>query len=216
MSAQILPVDSEERRLLEQAADWRLLGLLFECPTASWRDQVRALAREISDAEIRFAAEHALEEASEGLYHALFGPGGPAPARELSYQNSLEAGYLLSELVSYYNAFAYRPTSCEAPDHISVEAGFLGYLRLKEAYALACSEAEHAAVTHEAAQRFLEDHLCVLAEPLAAALGESGMRYLTLAGEALLCRTGPPRKVVHPSGSDSEVPVEGCAFDCSS
>lgn len=200
--------------LLQQAAEWRLLSLLFECPTEGWRNQVAAVSSEVADPDLRAAAQHALAEASEGLYHSLFGPGGPAPPREVSYQDSVQLGLLMSELSGYYEAFAYRPATPEAADHVAVETGFVGYMRLKEAYALACAGAQHASVTAEAARRFIEDHLGRLAEPLAPALRASGVPYLALAAEALLRRAGRPRKAQHPHGLEVLPEVEGCAFDC--
>jgi len=97
----------------------------------------------------------------------------------------------MSELNAFYEAFAYRLATPEAPDHVSVEIGFVGYLRLKEAFALASSDAGHAAITAEAASRFIGEHLSVLAEPLAAALWNSGVHHLELAGAVLLRRVGP-------------------------
>ena len=91
-------LDSRQRNLLEQAAEWRLVSLLFECPTKNWREQVAAISLEISDQELRAAAECAQSEASEALYHSIFGPGGPAPPREVSYRESVQLGYLISEL----------------------------------------------------------------------------------------------------------------------
>lgn len=171
--------------LLRQAAEWRLLGLLFECPRPGWRDDVAALAAEVDCAGLREAARHAHEEASEGLYHSTFGPGGPASPREVTYKESVELGHLMSELVGYYEAFAYHPTTEEPPDHVAVEAGFVAYLRLKEAYAQSSGDAEHAAITAEAAREFLTGHLSVMATPLAAALQNSPAHYLALAGEQL-------------------------------
>jgi TorA maturation chaperone TorD len=181
-------MNPRQRELLEDAAGWRLIALLFECPTAGWHDQVAALAAEIADPDLRAAAAAAQSEASEGVYHSIFGPGGPAPPREVSHRRLVEFGGLLSELQAHYNAFAYQPRTLEPADHISVEAGFIAYLRLKEAYALACDDTEHAAITAEAAQRFLEDHLAALATPLAAALAGCGFRYLECAAKALHCR----------------------------
>ncbi len=180
------------RDLLREAAEWRLLGLLFACPWDGWREQISALAGEVEDGDLRSAARQALEQASEGLYHSIFGPGGPAPPREVSHRDLIETGSLLSELSCYFDAFAYRPATQEPLDHVSVGADFIGYLRLKEEFALANANAEHAAVTREAAQRFLEDHLSTIAGPLAARLSESRIGYLTLASAALLRRTGPP------------------------
>ena len=185
-----------QTQLLREAAEWRLLSLLFECPSPDWREQINELAAEVSDTDLKAAANVAREEASEGLYHSIFGPGGPAPGREISYRNWTQPGYLLSELTSYYDAFAYHPDQAaivEAPDHVSVETGFLAYLKLKEAYAEAISDDEHAAVTREAAQQFIHEHLSTMTEPLTASLEHSGVEYLALAGKALLVRVGPKR-----------------------
>jgi hypothetical protein len=181
------------RELLREAAAWRLLGLLFECPTPAWREDVRALSREVGEEDLRAAARAALREASEGLYHSAFGPGGPAPAREASYRDVIQLGHLLAELESYYEAFAYRPTIPEAADHVAVEAGFVAYLKMKEAYATVAGDEEHAAIAAEASRVFIDDHLSYVAEPLAAALQRCGVSSLALTGQALLQRVGPPR-----------------------
>ena len=178
--------------LLRQAAEWRLIGLLFECPVGLWRDDIVALARDTDDPLLGAAVEHALEEASEGLYHSTFGPGGPAPPREVSYLQAVQLGYLLSELTAFYDAFAYRPVTRESPDHVSVEAGFVGYLRLKEAYAVTRGDHDQASVTADAAATFIREPLAALAEPLAATLEASSLAYLADAGRALAKRVGPP------------------------
>lgn len=200
------------KELLCEAAEWRLIGLLFECPVEGWREQVRGLAAEIEDAELKISADEALSAADEGLYHSVFGPGGPAPPREISYCDLVQPGLLMSELSSYYDAFAYQPATVEVPDHVSVEAGFIAYLKFKEAYAAARGDTEHAAVTAEASHRFIEDHLKMIAEPLSKLLENSGVRYLSSAGDALLRRTGP-RKAV-PSGMALPVLEESDVFDC--
>jgi hypothetical protein len=68
---------------------------------------------------------------------------------------------------------------------VAIEAGFVGYLRLKEAYALAGDDELGAAVVAEAVAGFLSGHLSRIAGPLALSLASSGVRYLTLAGDAL-------------------------------
>lgn len=181
------------RDLIAEAADWRLLALLFECPSPDWRRRVPALAEETADTTLRAAAARAMEEAVEGLYHSIFGPGGPAPPREASYRETVQLGQLLAELSSYYNAFAYQPDAREAPDHISVELGFLAYLRLKEAYALVCGDTEHAVIARDAARTFRDDHLAVITAPLAATLSNCVVEYLDLAGQALVRRIGVPK-----------------------
>jgi nitrate reductase assembly molybdenum cofactor insertion protein NarJ len=192
------------QQLLAEAADWRLLALLFECPSENWRRRVAELAKETSDSTLRVAASRALEEASEGLYHSIFGPGGPAPPREASYRDTVQLGQLLAEVNAYYQAFAYQPGAAEAPDHLSYELGFLAYLRLKEAYAAACGDTERAAIAAEAARTFQEDHVAVIAAPLAATLSNCVVEYLDLAAQALLRRAGPPK-------SASPLPVVSCA-----
>ena len=185
-------MDTRAHALLRQAAEWRLIGLLFECPVGTWRDDIVALARNVDDPLLGSAVAHALEEASEGLYHSTFGPGGPAPPREVTYVRAIQLGQLFSELAAFYEAFAYQPVTRESPDHVSVEAGFIGYLLLKEVYALTYGEDEQASVTADAAAAFMREHLTALAEPLAATLDASNLAYLAEAWRALATRVGPP------------------------
>ncbi|MDX1982259.1 MAG: molecular chaperone TorD family protein [Bryobacteraceae bacterium] len=199
--------------LIREAAEWRLISLLLECPSGpEWRLQVAALGRESADPVLRAAAEAARDEASEGVHHSIFGPGGPAPAREVSYHDNIQLGYLMSELVNYYQAFAYQPKVEEPEDHVAVETGFIGYLRLKQAYALAGDDAEAEAVTREAAKQFLDDHLSRVAQPLAASLAQSGVSYLAQVSGALLKRVGPPKGLPvmpQPEPADCEMTCGG-------
>ena len=207
-------LDPRVPELLREAAWWRLLARLFECPDHAWRADVGALAREHSDADLVGAARSAVESASEGLYHSVFGPGGPAPPREVSYHESLELGSLMSELAAYYEAFGYRPSTNETPDHVSVEAGFVSYLRVKEAYALMAGDGQRAAITTEAASCFLTDHVTKVAAPLARLLASTGIDYLARASRLLSARAGPPPRrgrlpvIVEPKGED------GSEFGC--
>lgn len=176
--------------LARDAAEWRLIGLLFEQPSPAWRRQVESLGAEVADEDLKRAAQAALDEASEELYHSIFGPGGPASPREASYFDNIQLGYLIAELCAHYDAFAYHPTLPEAPDHVAVEAGFLSFLRLKEAYAQAEGDEVHAALTREAAQHFLTEHLARMAPTLAEKFTASDVAYLTLAAAALAARSG--------------------------
>lgn len=205
---------SSEKKLFGTATDWRLLGLLFECPSVTTLAELKSLGSEATNKTLQQAAAYAQTEADEGLYHLVFGPGGPAPPREVSYRNWVQPGYLLSELSSYYRAFEYRPRYSDVPDHIAVEAGFVGYLRLKEAFALLSDEKENAEIAGEAADRFTKEHVAEIASPLSKLLAGSGVKYMMLAGEALYELSGaadlPERK---------EMPVieTGCEeFSCGS
>ena len=186
MNPRFPALDRKQQEMIEDSARWRLISLLFESPVDGWRDMLTALASAVPDADLREAVGAAQVEASEGLYYSLFGPGGPASPREVSYHRGVELGGLMSELTGYYDAFGYSPASGEASDHVAVEAGFVGYLRLKEAYALACQETEHAGTTADAVRHFIEDHLSTIAKPLGIVLDGTGIRYLALAGRALV------------------------------
>jgi nitrate reductase assembly molybdenum cofactor insertion protein NarJ len=196
--------------LLRAAAEWRLLSLLFSCPAGDWHAEVAALASEVADEQLKAAAEAAQAEASEGLYHTTFGPGGPAAAREVSYLRSTLSGQFMAELCGMYEAFAYQPASDEPPDHVAVEADFVGYLRLKEAFAQSRGEEQHAAVTADAAQRILDEHLSAIAEPLARSLAASDISYLAGAAAALLQRVGPPRHATPATADSLPVVASGC------
>ena len=210
--------DSRAPALLQSAAQWRLIALLFEPPEGPWHEQVASLADEVDDPALKQAAAAALRPAEPGiplepvpgvaaadascsLYHSTFGPGGPAAAREVSYRKRTLPGPMLSELAAFYEAFGYRPALAEPPDHVAVEAGFVAFLRFKEAYAVTREQWEQAAMAAEAAQRFQDDHLAMMAQPLATSLAASGIEYLQLISAALLDRVGPrPEPLADPPG----------------
>ena len=213
MRDQIL-ADSKIGDLLLEAAEWRLTGLLFECPSDGWQEQITALASEVTDADLKAAVEAAKDEAIEGLYHSISGPGGPAPAREVSYSRTIQPGYLISELYTYYDAFSYRPSKGESPDHISVEAGFISYLRFKEAYALACCDTDHATLTRESSCHFIEDHISTIAGQLFTNLKDLDVRYLALACSSLLRRTGKKRGLPIKDDNLNTSCINESGFDC--
>jgi TorA maturation chaperone TorD len=128
---------------------------------------------------------------SEGQYHSVFGPGGPAPPREATYHDTLELGSLMSELSLCYAAFAYQPSLDETPDHVASEIGFVAYLKFKEAFALAEGDEERAERCARAAAQFIADHLATIAAPLATVLRSSHLEYLARAGQILASRVGP-------------------------
>lgn len=208
------PLDLSLTPLLQDAASWRLLGRLFECPSDTWRTDVAALAAEVGDADLTAAAGAALEEASEGLYHSVFGPGGPAPPREVSYHDRLELGSVMSSVTGYYAAFGYQPALVESPDHVAVETGFLAFLRMKQAFALMEGDEAHVEVTAQASEAFRVDHLAVFAARLAVILADAPVTYLQTASRVLAQRVGPrpgPKMlpVIQPPSDD-----DGGVFEC--
>jgi hypothetical protein len=94
---------------------------------------------------------------------------------------------LLSELSAYYDAFAYRPRAEDPPDHVAVEAGFVGYLHLKEAMARAAGDMEAAGTAALARERFIEERLRPFAQALASRLEGAG-GHLEAACASLLGR----------------------------
>ena len=185
--------DPYVRRLLGEATAWRLLGLLFERPGEGWWQEVEMLSRDAADPAIKAAADAAREEAEEGLYLALLGPGGPVSAREVGHRGMEDPGRIIADISAFYEAFAFQPDTEEALDHLAVEAGFLGYLCLKQAYARARGNEEEAEVAAQAAHRFRENHLANFTWPVAERLESAGVRYLSLAASALAHRSGPRR-----------------------
>ena len=198
-------MDAVSMSLLREAAEWRLIGLLLEHPGHGWHEEVRALASQVIDPELTRATRTGLEEASEGAYLAALGPGGVASPREVAYGGYQDPGNVLADVTAFYSAFDYRPQPSEPPDHVAVEAGFIEYLRLKEAYARSAGMSNDADIAAKAAETFITDHLSAVAEPLAERLAAAGNAALVLAGRALFARVGPPqRRTVWSPCSDSE------------
>jgi len=198
---------------LGEATAWRLLGLLFERPREGWRQEVESLRPAVCDADIAAAVEAAREEATEGLYLAVLGPGGVASPREVAYRGMGDPGQILSDILAFHEAFAFRPQAEEPPDHVSVEAGFLGYLCLKQAFARMRGHEDEAEIAAQAAARFCEEHLSSLAWPLADRLEKTEVQYLALAARALARRTGPRRDAQLTGNSPLQM-CDDCLLDC--
>jgi nitrate reductase assembly molybdenum cofactor insertion protein NarJ len=178
-------MNSQVRELIASAAEWRLLSLLFERPRKEWRAQVWALADSVDDEELRSLARRAASEASESQFLAALGPGSEASPREVAYRPLGDAGHLLAELQSFYNAFAFDPETEEPPDHVAVETAFVSYLQLKEAYARASGDTEAASIASDAATTFMREHLCAITTLLPVRLERYGESYLTDAARLL-------------------------------
>jgi nitrate reductase assembly molybdenum cofactor insertion protein NarJ len=166
--------------------------VLLERPARDWDETVKRLAHDAADTDLRPVAA-AAEGATEGHYLSAFGPGGIVSPREIAHTKTRDPGRVLAQIGAMYDAFAYRPQTEETPDHISVEAGFVAYLRMKEAFAVAREEDEAARVASEAAAAFVEHHLSTFVQPLAERLAAEPDAYLAGALQALLRRTGPRR-----------------------
>jgi nitrate reductase assembly molybdenum cofactor insertion protein NarJ len=183
----------DHRELLNEVAEWRLLSMLFDCPRNDWYGEVKALGKAVHDTTLKKAARNAVKEGSDSLFHSVFGPGGPAPGREVSYRGWVQPGYMLSEISAFYNAFSFSPDTQEPPDHVAVETGFIAYLKLKQLYALECEDIESFSIAKKASDDFIDEHLSKFTAQLAKILRVSGIEFLSLAGKALLDRVGPDK-----------------------
>jgi hypothetical protein len=155
------------RELLALAASWRLASLLLERPRLEWKVEIARLAAEMSDPHLPPCAADAAQ-ATEECYHRLFGPAGALSPREVSYCGFEDPGRLIAEISAFYHAFSFSPRREESIDHLSVEAGFVGYLFLKEAYARMRNDAAAATIAKDARVRFCSDHLARLARGVRA------------------------------------------------
>jgi TorA maturation chaperone TorD len=208
-------VDAGTLALLRDAAAWRVLAKLLECPDDHWHKDLCRLAAELNTPDVCEAVQVIDDTATPGQYYSVFGPGGPAPPREASYHDALELGSLMTELAGYYEAFSYAPRTSEPIDHVAIEVGFVSYLKFKQAYALAQDDTERAGIAARAAAQFVADHLSRIAEPLAHILAGSDLGYLECASRALADRVGPrPTSARLPMLQAPEAEDDSGAFEC--
>jgi hypothetical protein len=207
------PLDIASRNALAAASEWRLLGVLLERPREGWREQIEALSRGTPSQPLRAAARVA-GDASEGAYLALLGPGGSISPREIAYRGMEDPGRILAEIAAYYEAFAFKPAAEDPIDHAALECGFIGYLHLKEAFAVSRRDEEAASVARRGAERFLEEHVRYWAGPVAKGLARAGAPHLLFAAREILRRAGPPPVAKGPWGA--VIPIEDGSDGCGS
>ena len=179
------------KELLAAAAEWRLMAVLLTRPRAGWREEISKLARETDEPTLRSAAIEAAS-ASEGAYLGVVGPGAPISPREVTYRGLEDPGWVLADVSRYYDAFAFQPRTEDPLDHVAVEADFVGYLFLKEAFARAGGEADAAAVTATARGDFLRCHLAAIAAPFAERTAALALPHLATTARALARRVPAP------------------------
>jgi nitrate reductase assembly molybdenum cofactor insertion protein NarJ len=177
------------RELVAQAAAWRLAALLLERPRPGWHQEIQKLSSEVGDRQLAACASHA-DQGSEEKYHRLFGPGAAVSPREVSYSGFEDPGRLMAELNAFYHAFAFEPRREEPVDHLSVEAGFIAYLFLKQAYAQVRGDVDAAAVALRARDQFMEGHLGRCAQGMRERL-TNAPPYLTTALTWIVQKTHP-------------------------
>jgi len=214
-------LSKRSRAWLDDATTWRLIGMLFERPHADWEANVAALAHEVGGRDLRRAAQAAVG-ARASDYLAVLGPGGGASPREVAYRTREDPGRILADVAAFYRAFGFEARVEDPPDHVAVEASFVGFLSMKAAYARELEEHEAEATVGAGLEKFVAEHLRRFAEPLAARLAPLGDSYLAIAAQALLARVGPvpkaERAMLHtiPITAAPGLEAEGESFDCGS
>jgi TorA maturation chaperone TorD len=184
MSAAERPI----RERLERASVYRLLGGALARPRAERLAELATAADMLAPAVepalaeplARFAA--AAREADAAAigdeYVFLFDRAAKVPPYEGAWGEAPQlAGKaaLLADVAGFYAAFGLMPGEAEpdVEDHIAAECEFMSVLALKEAYALAESDDEGAAITRAAQSRFVGDHLGRWSGTFAAALRDA-------------------------------------------
>jgi len=197
-------------RSMVEAARWRLLGLLFERPRRGWCEEIEALAREVGDARLIEAARQAAA-VTEGAYLAVMGPGGTVSPREVAYRPMGDPGRILAGLRGIYEAFGYAPLVEDPPDHVAVQIGFVGFMKLKQAYAEVRDEAGAARLTAEAVAGFIDDHLAGFSGELARRLASGAPEHLVQTASILaeLCPGAPLPLVDAPSRESADCSCDG-------
>ena len=95
----------------------------------------------------------------------LFGPAARCPLTETSWGDAarlLGKPAQIADISGFYRAFGLQPAAgpVAAPeDHLVTELEFMSILCLKEAYALNTGLDEQLAITRDALNKFLEEHL---------------------------------------------------------
>ncbi len=98
-------------------------------------------------------------------YRQIFGHtiSRECPPYETEYGSAhlFQQAQRLGDIAGFYRAFGLEVSdrAKERVDHITVELEFMGFLSLKEAYALTHHGEEKASICREAQQKFLEEHL---------------------------------------------------------
>jgi TorA maturation chaperone TorD len=174
---------------LARGAVYRLLGGAFAYPTpprlaevaaaaatAAGRDE-HAPAVRASLAELAHASAAADPDTVATEYVFLFDRQVRCPPYEGAWGVPQLAGKgaALADIAGFYRAFGLQPASVqhETEDHLVAELEFMSALAIKEAWALAEQDEEHAAITRQAQTAFVTDHLGRWAEAFADAVAEA-------------------------------------------
>ncbi len=163
----------ETAGLVERAAWYEAMALLFRYPDCTvyrrLKQVISGLDPEFVGAPGRVALQRLQQavrssdvETFRAEHGRMFTGAGLCRTNENDYERlSFSMTQKLADVAGFYRAFGFErdPTSGERDDFIGTELEFARLLLLKEAYAVEQGWHERAAVTRDARQRFLHDHL---------------------------------------------------------
>src|SRR5512147_1880050 len=197
--------------LLTEASHWHLLSLLLSRPVLERKTEARQLAAETDDQHLRATALEWCENAEEGSYLHLLGPGGQVPARAVAYRPFADPGWMLADIGRYHRAFGFDPLTEDPPDHVALLADFVSYLLLKEAYARENADAESADIASTARERFIDEYLVAVARRMAERLDACGATSWGAAVHLIADRIPAPQAAAPVASLDEEAfPCGGC------
>jgi nitrate reductase assembly molybdenum cofactor insertion protein NarJ len=194
-------LSGDNREILTNAAEWRLIALLLERPRQHTLPQMGCFMNEVGDPYLKEIAELACN-ASDEVYLPVFGPGGLLPAREVDCVATLDRGRLLSQIGLLYETCSFAPRSDDPYDHIAVEADFISYLYKKEVQALLNDDERKGKAFSAIRQQFIREHFAPFLRELRKKLRGNEPVYLLKALIAILTRlaaNSPTVLAVHPS-----------------
>jgi len=156
-------------RLLRDGTSWNFCSHLFRWPTKETMLAAASLVPELPP-QLRVEAAEVVAYTSDpslqSAYHHLIGSGGCVSPYESQCRINGETGVadkgiILADVAAFYKAFGfnYSKELPEAPDHVAVELAFMGYLKLKQAFAFLHQDDEAIEVCRDAEDAFLQDHL---------------------------------------------------------
>jgi TorA maturation chaperone TorD len=188
-----------------------MLSLLLSRPTPERKSEVHEIAQGPIGARLTEIARAWCDNATEGAYLQLLGPGGLVPARSVAYRPFADPGWVLADLARYRQAFGFHPATEEPADHVAVLADFVSYLLLKQAYARESGDPGAVAVTQKSMERFIDEHLSPVAGRIAERLDACGATDWSAAAHLLAERVPAPPPIARASGQEEQtLECAGC------
>ncbi len=177
---------------LRRSQLYRFLADAFLYPTENWTLDVPLLEPLLDDlawAPHRLHSDPIDLTALQAEHRHVFGlTGSLCYETEYGLPHEYRQSQEMADIAGFYRAFGFENGGLirERPDYLPTELEFMHTLTLKEAYALASGETEHADLCIDAQRKFLRDHLAHWITLFARRMAQSSTRgvYAELTGLA--------------------------------